>query len=74
MVHNPSHSHLPFSGNDNNKRSIKNIKIAFWLNLIFTIAELIGGLLVNSLAIMSDALHDLGDSLSLGFSWYLSKL
>ena len=28
---------------------------------------------VNSVAILSDALHDFGDSLSLGLSWYLDK-
>ena len=51
----------------------KNLKIAFFLNLAFTILEFIGGLYVNSIAIVSDAVHDLGDSLSLGTSWYLEK-
>jgi len=51
-----------------------NIKVAFFLNLIFTIIEFVGGIYTNSLAIMSDALHDLGDSLSLGLSWYFQKL
>ncbi|CAM1347502.1 cation diffusion facilitator family transporter [Tenacibaculum crassostreae] len=52
----------------------KNIKRAFFLNLAFTIIELIGGIFTNSLAILSDALHDLGDSLTLGLSWYFQKL
>ena len=51
-----------------------NVKVAFFLNVSFTIIELIGGLYTNSLAILSDALHDLGDSLSLGLSWYFQKL
>lgn len=51
-----------------------NIKVAFLLNLAFTIIEVIGGLMTNSLAILSDALHDLGDCLSLGLSWYFQKL
>jgi cobalt-zinc-cadmium efflux system protein len=51
-----------------------NIKVAFFLNLGFTILELIGGFWINSVAIMSDALHDLGDSLSLGLAWYFEKL
>lgn len=51
----------------------KNLKIAFFLNLGFTILEFIGGLYVNSIAIISDAVHDLGDSLSLGTAWYLDK-
>ncbi|RKF03719.1 cobalt-zinc-cadmium efflux system protein [Tenacibaculum lutimaris] len=53
--------------------STENIAVAFFLNLAFTIIELIGGFYTNSLAIMSDALHDLGDSLSLGLSWYFQK-
>ena len=51
-----------------------NIKVAFFLNLGFTIIEIIGGFYTNSLAILSDALHDLGDSLSLGLSWYFQRL
>lgn len=50
-----------------------NIKIAFFLNLFFTILEIIGGLWTNSMAILSDALHDLGDSISLGMAWYFEK-
>lgn len=54
-------------------QSGKNIKVAFFLNLAFTIIEIFGGLLTNSIAILSDALHDLGDSISLGLAWYLEK-
>ena len=54
-------------------QSTKNIKVAFFLNLFFTVFEIIGGMYVNSVAILSDALHDFGDSLSLGLSWYLDK-
>jgi cobalt-zinc-cadmium efflux system protein len=49
------------------------IGFAFFLNLFFAIAEIIGGLWTNSLAIMSDALHDFGDSLILGLSWFLER-
>ncbi|OEK03245.1 cobalt transporter [Roseivirga sp. 4D4] len=52
----------------------KNLKVAFFLNLSFTIIEVIGGLITGSLAILSDALHDLGDSLSIGLSWYFQHL
>ncbi|MCB0484408.1 MAG: cation transporter, partial [Flavobacteriales bacterium] len=65
MGHTHSHSH---------NISQKNIKVAFFLNIGFTIAEIIGGLLTNSMAILADALHDLGDSLSLGLSWYFAKI
>ncbi len=49
----------------------QNLKIAFFLNVGFTIFEIIGGLYVNSVSIVSDAVHDLGDSLSLGTAWFL---
>lgn len=62
MEHNHSHDH-----------SGKNLKLAFFLNLAFTVLEFIGGFYVNSIAIISDAVHDLGDSLSLGTSWYLDN-
>ncbi|HET8804505.1 MAG TPA: cation diffusion facilitator family transporter [Aequorivita sp.] len=61
MGHNHNHDH----------QSGKNLKLVFFLNLGFTILEIIGGFYVNSVAILSDAVHDLGDSLSLGTSWYL---
>lgn len=51
----------------------KNLKFAFFLNAAFTVFEIIGGIYVNSVAIVSDAVHDLGDTLSLGTSWYLQN-
>ncbi|MEM0941126.1 MAG: cation diffusion facilitator family transporter [Bacteroidota bacterium] len=51
-----------------------NVKVAFFLNVAFSVVELIGGLLTNSVAILSNALHDLGDSLTLGISWYFLKI
>ncbi len=53
---------------------VKNIKTAFFLNLLFTVIEFAGGILTNSMAILSDAVHDLGDSFSLGLSWYFQKV
>lgn len=54
-------------------KSTKNIKLAFMINLLFSIGELIGGFLINSVAIMSDAIHDLGDAIALGISWFLQN-
>lgn len=51
----------------------RDLKIAFFLNLGFTIAEIVGGLFTNSLAILSDAVHDLGDSLALGLAWFMDR-
>jgi cobalt-zinc-cadmium efflux system protein len=58
---------------EHNHSNVKNIKLAFFLNLSFTFIEIIGGFLTNSMAILSDALHDLGDSISLAMSWYLEN-
>jgi len=63
MAHKHEHHH----------ESSNNIRIAFFLNLGFTILEIFGGLWTNSLAILSDAVHDLGDSLSLGLAWFLDQ-
>ncbi len=54
-------------------KSEKNILIAFLLNLFFSVFELIGGIFTNSIAIISDAIHDFGDSISIGVSYILEK-
>ena len=60
-------------GHHHDHKSSKNLKFAFFLNAAFTIFEIICGFYVNSVAIISDAVHDLGDTLSLGTSWYLQN-
>ena len=52
----------------------KNILIAFILNISFSIFELIGGIFTNSISIMSDAVHDCGDAISIGISLVLEKI
>ncbi|PIK13708.1 cation diffusion facilitator family transporter [Halobacteriovorax sp. JY17] len=56
-----------------NHSGSKNILIAFALNFCFAIIEFIGGYLTNSMAIYSDALHDLGDSTALLMSYFFEK-
>lgn len=51
----------------------KNILIAFILNFFFAIFEFVGGIFTNSVAIISDAVHDMGDALSIGISYFLEK-
>lgn len=51
----------------------KNILIAFLLNLAFAIFEFVGGIFTGSVAILSDAIHDLGDAASIGVSFFLEK-
>lgn len=49
------------------------ILIAFLLNLGFSVYELIGGTITGSTAIVSDAVHDFGDAISIGLSYLLEK-
>ena len=51
----------------------RNILIAFILNLGFAVFELLGGLVIGSVAILSDAIHDLGDALSIGIAFFLER-
>jgi cobalt-zinc-cadmium efflux system protein len=62
--HNHSHNH----------NAEANLKMAFWLNALFAIIEIAGGILTNSIAILSDAFHDLGDSVALGLAWYFQRI
>jgi len=54
-------------------KSTKNLRVVFFLNLFFTIIEIVGGILTNSVAILSDAVHDFGDSVTLAAAWVLEK-
>ncbi len=54
--------------------AMKNLTLAFFINLIFTLIEIVGGFLTNSVAVISDALHDLGDTISLAVSWYMERV
>lgn len=64
--HHGSHTHKD--------HTMRNISVVFYLNLLFSFFEVIFGLLFNSMAILSDAVHDFGDSLSVGLSWYFQKI
>ena len=55
-------------------KEIKNMKLAFLLNLTFAIFEFIGGIYTNSISIISDAIHDLGDSFAIGTGVLLKKI
>ncbi|MBE6799377.1 MAG: cation transporter [Ruminococcaceae bacterium] len=51
----------------------KNILTAFILNLAFSVFEFVGGIFTGSVAIVSDAVHDIGDAASIGISYFLEK-
>ena len=71
--HSEGHNHAHAHAGHGHAHATGNIATAFFLNTTFAIIELVGGLLTNSVAILSDALHDFGDSFSLGASWYFQK-
>lgn len=66
MEHN--HLHLP------TERVGKNILSAFFINLTFTVISLIGGWITNSMAIISDSIHDLGCTISIALAWLFERI
>jgi len=57
------------SEHHHNEPSKKNLFISVLLNAIITIAEFIGGVLSNSLALISDAFHNLSDTMAIIISY-----
>ena len=51
----------------------KNILLAFVLNFAFSVFEFFGGIFTGSVAILSDAVHDLGDAASIGAAFFLER-
>lgn len=68
--HHHSHEHAVGEG----QQAQRNMLIVFFLNLFFSIAEFIFGALFNSQAILSDAVHDLGDAFSIGLAYFFEKI
>lgn len=52
----------------------KKILTAFLINFLFAILEFVGGAITGSIAIVSDAIHDAGDALSIGMSFLFEKV
>ena len=50
-----------------------NILIVSVMNIVFVIIELIGGIFTNSISILSDAIHDFGDAITLFIACFLEK-
>lgn len=67
------HDHHGLTGIKSQSATTK-ITVVFYLNLMFSIIEFIFGFLFNSMAIVSDAVHDLGDALSVGAAGYFERL
>jgi cobalt-zinc-cadmium efflux system protein len=68
MSHHHHHSHGP--------RDIQGKKLfrVILLNLVITIAQVIGGFVSNSLALLSDALHNLGDTAAILLAWLANRV
>jgi len=69
LAHNHSHH-----GHEHPKLSGKNLLISIFLNILITVAQIIGGFLSGSLALISDAVHNLSDVISLIVSYVANRL
>lgn len=65
-----AHDHIHLHGNGTGR----NILSAFFINLTFTVIAIIGGWLTNSMAIISDAIHDLGCTVSIALAWVFERI
>lgn len=69
--HDHSHGHHHHHGDDTTEG---RLWISIFLNLMITVAEFVGGIISNSLSLLSDALHNLNDTASLGISLVARKI
>jgi len=80
MVHHHAHDHqchhhAPGHAHGHvNATGARSLRVAFFINLAFTLVEVAGGLWTDSIAVLTDALHDAGDCLVLGTAWYLQRV
>ncbi len=78
MAHHHDHGHAhaghEHGGHGHGVPPTTALRTAFFLNLGFVVVEAIGGLWTNSIAVLTDAVHDLGDALVLGAAWYLQRV
>jgi len=71
-----SHNHLNSAGHQHHHPDLKgrNLIISIFLNILITVAQVIGGLISGSLSLLSDALHNFSDVLSLIVSYIANLL
>jgi len=68
MPHDHRHSHIdPESGD-------RRVSIAIWANALLTVAQIVGGILSGSLALIADALHNFSDMASLVIAFAARKI
>ena len=56
------------------KKAGQNLAFVFFMNLIFNILVIVGGLATNSMAILADCIHDMSDTISIALAWALEKV
>jgi cobalt-zinc-cadmium efflux system protein len=69
VAHGHSHAHIPPGGPDR-ARTKRALALTLALTSAFMAAEVVGGILTGSLALLADAAHMLSDSLSLGLALF----
>ena len=70
MAHTHDHGHH----HRGEGRTVGRLWISIILNFIITLAEFVGGIISGSLSLLSDALHNLNDTASLGISLVARKI
>ena len=71
MSHSHSHNH---SHHNHSNLQGRNLLISIFLNILITAAQVVGGIVSGSLALLSDALHNFSDVISLVVSYVANKL
>ena len=56
------------------KKAGENLAFVFFMNLAFNIIVIAGGLATNSMAILADCIHDMADTISIAFAWFLENV
>lgn len=73
MGHSHSHSHGHSHGHHHHSSNKQALKLSFILIATYMIVEVVGGIITNSLALLSDAGHMLSDAAALGLSYFALK-
>lgn len=72
--HDEHHDHDLHHDHDHSHSKSNELTLAFWLNLLFSIIEVVGGFFTNSTAIIADAFHDFTDAIAIGIAVLLEKI
>ena len=59
---------------NHHKKAGENLAFVFFMNLAFNIIVVVAGLATNSMAILADCIHDMSDTISIAFAWFLERV